>query len=145
MNPTYRPRAVYRLFPSMVVSAVMLALAAAPADARKKPPEPPVPEDLPGIAEKTAGFEARKGFFTFYVDERGGRIWLEVPPPTGERGTVPRSLASGEIARLIYVEGLLSGLGSNPVGLDRGNISDAVLLVVRRVGRKVLFEQPNRR
>ena len=129
----------------------LLALAAAPTMARKKQAEPPPKaEELPAVADKTRGFEARKGFFTFYVDHREGKIWLEVPPPEGERdhessGTESGGLASGEVARLIYAEGLVSGLGSNPVGLDRGQISDANLLVVRRVGRRVLFEQPNLR
>ncbi len=114
-----------------------------PASGEQSPPTPP--EDLPTVAEKTAGFEARAGFFTFYIDPREGKIWLEVPAPAEERGSDFRSPTSGEVARLIYVEGLASGLGSNPVGLDRGQTSDAVLLVVRRVGRRVLFEQPNLR
>ena len=131
MHPTRCP---HRVFVTMIL---LLALAATPAAARKKPPEPPPAADkLPTIAEKTAGFEARKGFFTFYVDDREGKIWLEIPPPAKPRG---------EALQLIYVEGLASGLGSNPVGLDRGKISDAVLVVVRRVGPRVLFEQPNLR
>ncbi len=134
MHGMWRTLAVDRWALSL---AVLLALAAAPAQARKKKPEPPPsPGALPGIAEKTEGLEARAGFFTFYVDQDEGKIWLEVPPADGERG---------EAARLIYVEGLVSGLGSNPVGLDRSHISDAKLLVVRRVGRRVLFEQPNLR
>ncbi len=123
---------------SLTLAAVLLAVFAAPAEARKKKDKtpPPAAGALPTVAEKTAGFEARRGFLTFHLDEAEGKIWLEVPPPVGERG---------EAVRLIYVEGLLSGLGSNPVGLDRGQTSDARLLVVRRVGRRVLFEQPNLR
>ncbi len=137
MRGMCRRQAVDRCALSLVLGAALLAFAALPAQARKKKPEPPPePGALPGIAEKTRGFEARKGFLTFYVDESEGKIWLEVPPAEGEHG---------EAARLIYVEGLVSGLGSNPVGLDRGQVSDAKLLVVRRVGRRVLFEQPNMR
>ncbi len=137
MHGTHRPQAMDRSFVALALGVTLLALAAVPAEARKKKEEEPQKsEDLPGTAEKMEGFEAREGFFKFYVDDREGKIWLEVPAPEGERG---------EAARLIYVEGLLSGLGSNPVGLDRGQISDASLLVVRRVGRRVLFEQPNLR
>ena len=114
----------------LVLAGLALLLATPQAQARKKQAEPPAArEALPTIAEKTRGLEARRGFFTFYFDDREGRIWLEMPPPAGERG---------EAARLIYVDGLLSGLGSNPVGLDRGQISDAKLLVVRRLGPRVL-------
>ncbi len=131
--------AVDRCLLSLALGVALSALAGQPAEARKKKDEPPpAPGDLPGIAEKTAGLEARRGFLTFYLDDRKGKIWLEVPAPAA-------GPASGEAARLIYVEGLLSGLGSNPLGLDRGQTSDAVLLVVRRVGRRVLFEQPNLR
>ncbi|MEM7349671.1 MAG: zinc-dependent metalloprotease [Acidobacteriota bacterium] len=98
-------------------------------------PAPAVAE-FPTVADKTQGLEARRGFLNFYVDDREGKIWLEVPPPTGERR---------EALQLIYVEGLRTGLGSNPVGLDRGQINDAALLTVRRIGPRVFFEQPNLR
>ena len=62
------------------------------------------------FAERTAEMEPRRGLLTFWVDEDTGGIWLEVPP-TGSDGVV------GEY---LYVEGLVTGLGSNPVGLDRG-------------------------
>ena len=137
MHGMRRPPPVDRFAPSLVIWALLSAFAAASAEARKKPAEPvPKPDQLPGIAEHVQLFEARAGFLTFYVDHREGKIWLEVPPPAGERG---------EAARLIYAEGLLTGLGSNPVGLDRGQMSNARLLAVRRVGRRVLFEQPNLR
>src|SRR5439155_24292020 len=41
--------------------------------------------------------------------------------------------------------GIRTGLGSNPVGLDRGQWSDARLVTFRRVGARVLLEQPNLR
>ncbi len=124
---------------SMLVplAAFLLALSAsAEAESGKKQQEQDATGPLPSIAEKTEGFETRRGFLTVHIDDRAGKIWLEVPAPSGERG---------EALRLIYVEGLLSGLGSNPVGLDRGKINDARLVVVRRLGPRVLFEQPNLR
>ncbi|MEM7583868.1 MAG: zinc-dependent metalloprotease [Acidobacteriota bacterium] len=93
-------------------------------------------EALPTLEAKTAGLNAQQGFLNFYNDTRRGKIWLEIPPPQGERG---------EALQLIYVGGLTSGLGSNPVGLDRGQIGDSKLLSVRRLGPKVLFEELNHR
>ncbi len=106
------------------------------ADSGKEAETPAEVEELPTIAEKTRGFEKRQGFVTFYVDERSGKVWLEVPPPKGSRR---------EAMQLIYVHGLATGLGSNPVGLDRGQIDDAKLLVMRRLGPRVLLEQTNAR
>jgi hypothetical protein len=57
-----------------------------------------------------------------------------VPPAQGP---------GGEVGSFLYVEGLLSGLGSNPVGLDRGQLGDTRVVVFRRVGGRVIVEQPN--
>lgn len=91
---------------------------------------------LPSVAEKTAELERREGFLTFYLDPDHGKIWLEVAPPRPQDGLV---------SELIYIEGLTTGLGSNPVGLDRGQVSESRYLHVRRLGSKVLIEAPNLR
>lgn len=118
----------------LVASAVALVAA---------PPKAPAPEvahsggePLPTLAAKTGGLEQRQGLLTTYVDRARGRVWLEVPPPAGP---------AGEVASYLYVEGIVTGLGSNPVGLDRGQVSEARLLTLRRVGGRVLFELPNLR
>ena len=38
---------------------------------------------------------------------------------------------------------VLAGLGSNPVGLDRGQLGDTLVVEFRRVGPKVLLVEPN--
>ena len=88
---------------------------------------------LPTIAEKTAGLERNDGLLTTWLDRERGRILLEVPAP-GEGGVA---------AELLYVEGLLTGLGSNPVGLDRGQLGPARLVQLRRLGERVLLEELN--
>ena len=88
---------------------------------------------LPSVATRTEGMVRRDGFLPFWLDARGGRLWLEIPPPGA------RQVA----AQAIYVESLRRGLGSNPVGLDRGQLGEARLLTIRRIGPTVLFEQPN--
>ena len=60
---------------------------------------------LPTIAAKTAGLERRDGFVPIVLDRRTGSVWLELPV---------------EGTRLLLCTSLATGLGSNPVGLDRG-------------------------
>ena len=91
---------------------------------------------LPAIAAQVAGLEKRAGLLDLYLDRPHGKIWLRVPPPSGP---------GGEVASYLYVEGLVSGLGSNPVGLDRGQQGDARVVTLRRLGAKVLVEAQNLR
>jgi hypothetical protein len=91
---------------------------------------------LPAIGAKVAGMEKRAGLLDLYLDRPHGKIWLRVPPPSGP---------GGEVASYLYVESLVSGLGSNPVGLDRGQQGDARVVTLRRLGAKVLVEAQNLR
>ncbi len=88
------------------------------------------------ISEITAGLSRVSGFLTLYLDKDQGKIWLELPAANPDTGVV---------SELLYVEGLTTGLGSNPVGLDRGQLGKTRLLSVRRVGGKIFFEEPNLR
>lgn len=88
------------------------------------------------IASRTAGMEKKAGLLTFHIDRKGGKVWLEVPPATKP---------GGEVGSFIYVESILTGLGSNPVGLDRGQLGDTRIVNFRRVGNRFLIEQPNLR
>jgi hypothetical protein len=103
--------------------------------ARAGAAEKPAAEGLPALAEKTKGLERRDGLLPLYVDAKRGRLWLELPPP-GARGVV------GEY---LYVEGILTGLGSNPVGLDRGQLGETRVVALRRVGGRLLVEEQNTR
>ena len=91
-------------------------------------------KETPTIASATEACERYEGLLTFHTDSRKGKLWLELPPATGERG---------EIAQFIYVESLFTGLGSNPVGLDRGQLGPSRLVTFRRVGGRILIEQEN--
>ena len=112
-----------------VVLLCLLALVACAPQAKLDPDA----SAKPGIAARTAKLEARSGLFPLFVDAAAGQVFLQLPPAG----------AGGVCAEVIYVEGLLQGLGSNPVGLDRGQLGDAVILRLRRLGNRVLFEQPN--
>ena len=71
-----------------------------------------------------------KRYFPFYWDERGGKLWLEVS-------------RFGE--EFLYVEWLSSGLGSNPVGLDRGQAGVERVVHFERVGPKIVLVERNLR
>jgi hypothetical protein len=91
------------------------------------------PGALPGIVERVANLERLDGLLTLHLDRQRGKVFLELPqaddPDTGHR--------------YLYVEGLVTGLGSNDVGLDRGQIGPAKLVGLRRVGGRVLVEEVN--
>lgn len=85
-------------------------------------------ESLPTIAEKTDGLERRDGFVPVYWDARAGTVWLEI-----ERFDED----------FLYSVALTAGLGSNDVGLDRGQLGGERVVQFERVGPKVLLVQPN--
>ncbi len=88
------------------------------------------------FAAKTKGFTRRDGLLVTYLDARAGRLLLELPKPQGPRG---------ECSQYLYLGGIRTGLGSNPVGLDRGQLGDTRVVAFRRVGASVLIEQQNLR
>ncbi len=91
-------------------------------------PPKPLPEPPPSITQKTSGMEARPGFFPCYWDAREGKLWLEI----------------GRFdADFLYLESLAAGVGSNDIGLDRGQLGPSRLVHFTRVGPKVLLVQPN--
>jgi uncharacterized protein DUF4953/uncharacterized protein DUF5117 len=112
--------------------AMSLTISLAAAREEKAPLEGDASGKPPTIAEKTKGLERREGFLTFYVDEHAGKIWLELPAAVEHEG-LP----------VIYGGGLATGLGSNPVGLDRALLDETRYAIFRRVGGKVLLEQQN--
>src|SRR5262249_17231087 len=57
------------------------------------------------IAARTAGMERRDGFLPIYLDGRQGRILLELPQDS---------------TRALLMLSQATGLGSNPIGIDRG-------------------------
>ncbi|HEV8628979.1 MAG TPA: zinc-dependent metalloprotease [Thermoanaerobaculia bacterium] len=88
---------------------------------------------MPKVADKVAGLTARPGLLTTYLDRDRGKLWLELPPPGAE----------GLVGEYLYVEGLVTGVGSNPIGLDRGQLGDSKVVRLRRLGPRVLLEEPN--
>jgi hypothetical protein len=122
------------LLKSLATAVPVAALLGASALAAAPPPAAEAPGGPPPIAKIAANLEKRGGLLTFYVDRQKGKIWLEVPPATDK---------TGRVASFIYQEGITTGLGSNPVGLDRGQLGDTRIVDLRRLGGRVIVEQPN--
>ena len=118
---------------ALVVVGAIVVTTAEPV-AGKKPDQEPAPEPS-AFDETVKGLERRDGLMTTYLDRRAGTVWLEVPPAG----------ADGVVGEYLYVEGLASGLGSNPVGLDRGQLGESRVVRLRRVGGRLLIEEPNLR
>ncbi len=121
----------------LAAACTSVPAATAPAPAAAAAPDRSA-DALPALAAKVQGLDHRPGLLDLWVDADRGKVWLEVPP-------VPPGAERGEVGRYLYVEGLVTGLGSNPVGLDRGQIGETRVVVLRRVGGRLLVEAPNLR
>jgi len=80
------------------------------------------------IADRVSGTRKLPGFFNLYWDERDGKLWLEIDKWQQE---------------FLYQSGLPSGVGSNDIGLDRGQLGATRVVRFERVGPKVLLVQGN--
>jgi hypothetical protein len=83
---------------------------------------------LPSISEKTEGLTKTEGFFDYYYDEAKDQLWLEIDKLDTE---------------FIYVNSLTAGIGSNDIGLDRGQLGDTRIVYFERRGPKIMMVQPN--
>ncbi|TDQ18555.1 uncharacterized protein DUF5118 [Algoriphagus boseongensis] len=70
----------------------------------------------------------KEGFVPFYLDEEKGKIYLEIPFLDKE---------------FLYVNALTAGVGSNDIGLDRGQLGDDRVVEFRKTGNKILLVHKN--
>jgi len=103
---------------------LLLALAAAVCA------QPPAATPTPTIAVKTASLRKMPGYFTLYWDDKAGKMWLEIDKFDTE---------------FLYIESLPAGMGSNDLGLDRGQLGASRIVKLVRSGPKVLMLEPNYR
>src|SRR5712692_6170083 len=82
----------------------------------------------PTIAEKVAPMQKFPGYFPFYWDAKAGKIWLEIDKWNSE---------------FLYVESLPAGIGSNDIGLDRGQLGQSHIVRFERTGPRVLLIASN--
>ena len=95
------------------------------------------PTDRPGsgqsgavqtIDARTTGFQKLDGYLPLYWDQKTGSLWMEINKFDTE---------------LLYSTGLSAGLGSNDIGLDRGQSGQGRVVKFQRIGPRVLMVQPN--
>jgi hypothetical protein len=68
------------------------------------------------------------GFFPLYWDSTAGRLYMEIARFNTE---------------VLHIQGIGAGLGSNDIGVERGNLQGSDIVVFERVGPKVLMVEPN--
>jgi Met-zincin/Domain of unknown function (DUF5117) len=115
-----------RTYVTMLTIAVLSAVCGLEAAAQTPPPT----TIATTIAAKTAAFRRIDGFMPLYWDEQAGKLWMEI------------GLFDTE---LLYQVSLPAGVGSNPIGLDRGALGDTHVVTFQRIGPKVLMIEPNYR
>lgn len=69
-----------------------------------------------------------RGFINFSIDESTDRVYLYVSQLNEE---------------FLYLPSLSSGVGSNDIGLDRGQLSGEKVVMFNKAGNKLLLTQPN--
>ncbi|MDC1464416.1 zinc-dependent metalloprotease [Polaribacter sp.] len=74
------------------------------------------------------GITKYEGYFTFYYDDTSDKIFLQIEDLNTE---------------FLYVRSLSEGIGSNDIGLDRGQLGDGVVVHFKKAGNKLLLIQPN--
>lgn len=70
----------------------------------------------------------KDGFIPFYLDEEKGKIYLEIDKLEWE---------------FLYVSSLTAGVGSNDIGLDRGQLGDTRIVEFRKSGNKLFMVHKN--
>jgi hypothetical protein len=82
------------------------------------------------IASVTSGLKRIDGYIPLFWDQKSGRMWMEIARFDEE---------------FLYQVSLPAGVGSNPIGLDRGQLGPSAVVRFERVGPRVLLIQSNYR
>jgi hypothetical protein len=85
--------------------------------------------------EHTAELVRSEGFLETYADPAKARVLVALPAADED----------GTLLRFIHALRLTRGLGSNPLGLDRGWGNSGRILRFRRIGDRVMLEAENHR
>jgi hypothetical protein len=116
-----------------IASAVLASLAALPLTVRSLPAQreggrEPATGPLPTIEARTAGMKKLDGFFPLYWDSTSGHLYLEIAHFDTE---------------VLHIQGMGTGLGSNDIGVERGNLQRSEIVFFEKQGPKVLLVKPN--
>ena len=123
MSISFRIHSLSRLTRlSVLVTLALIALCGL-----ARPAEPQAPS-LPSIEQHTEGMTQMEGFFNLYWDNANGLLFWEISELDTE---------------FLYQISMGSGLGSNPVGIDRGQLRGTHVLAAKRIGPRILLMEPN--
>jgi hypothetical protein len=116
-------------FLSILLCLVSISLFAQRRKSNQEPqPQPTVQQSA--IKAKTDGMKKYEGYFEFYYDVKQDKIFLVIDKFDQE---------------FLYINSLSAGIGSNDIGLDRGQLGGERIVKFDRRGPKVLLIQPNYR
>jgi hypothetical protein len=80
--------------------------------------------------DKTKTLQKIEGFVPIFWDAKNGKMLMEISRFNKE---------------FLYQVSLPAGVGSNPIGLDRGQLGRTFVVYFERIGNKILLIQPNYR
>jgi hypothetical protein len=83
-----------------------------------------------GISGRTKGWQKLDGYMPLYWDNETGKLFMEISRFDQE---------------FLYQVSLPTGVGSNPIGLDRGQLGATRVVFFQRIGPRVLLIEPNYR
>jgi hypothetical protein len=105
----------------LTILTIVLALSSAAAQGKT---------ESKSFSALTRGLQKLDGYIPVYWDAEGGKLLMEI---------------SRFHQEFLYQVSLPTGVGSNPLGLDRGQLGDTHVVYFERVGPKVLMVEPNQR
>jgi len=111
-----------RALPALLL--LLVCCASTPAPVATTPPAPPASAPAPAKSEP----QLIEGFVPLRWDAENGKLLMEIT-------------RFGE--EMIWQVSLASGVGSNPIGLDRSQLGPTHLVRFERVGPRVLMIEPN--
>ncbi|MDQ4120285.1 MAG: zinc-dependent metalloprotease [Acidobacteriota bacterium] len=110
-----------KFFFAVLVTICFVSLASA----QDKKPETQQRKTISAVTEKLQKID---GFLPLYLNPDDGKIFLEIPWLNRE---------------FLYQISLTTGVGSNPIGLDRGQLGTTRIVYFERSGNKILLVEPN--
>jgi hypothetical protein len=113
-----------------VLFVVLLFMTSVAYAQRKKEVTASEPPASNAILAKVAGMQAFSGFFEFFYDAKQDKVFLVIDKFDSE---------------FLYINSLTAGVGSNDIGLDRGQLGGERIIKFERRGPKVLMVEPNYR
>lgn len=84
--------------------------------------------ELESVSDFTQGMQHQAGYFDFYYDEQQDKVYLVVDKLDTE---------------FLFQSSLPQGVGSNDIGLDRGQLGETRVVRFERYGNKLLLKQLN--